>query len=592
MAVNSYKEDEQVHEITKKEMFKRLTKYLMNYKWTILAILFLILFRTIVRIINPLFMEMGIDDYIAKGNLKGLFVLGIVVAVINLVTVLSVKLRMFITAKVTNKVIMEIRQDLYDHIQTLDFKFFDSRPTGKILSRIIQDVNQLKNFFENCITTLLPQLGTVIAVFAIMMIKNWKLALCSLCSIPILMLGVYLIQIKGRPRWQDMRKKSSNYSAFVHEDLSGIKIVQQFNAEQETNEESDMLSEEHRKSFIRAILWGDAFMSNVHITEAIGTAALYFFGIKLFGVDSISLGTYIAFGTYLTMFWEPITELAHFYNQLVSQMASAERVFEVLDTEAEIKNKADATTLPEIVGNVNFDNVTFGYTDESNVLENVSFDIKPGETIALVGPTGAGKTTIVNLISRFYDIKGGSIKIDGKDIRDVTLHSLRSQMGIMTQDTYLFSGTIRENIRYGKLEATDEEVYAAAKAVHADEFITKLADGYDTVLTERGGGLSNGQKQLVAFARAMISNPKVLILDEATSSIDTKTEIVVQQGIDAMLEGRTSFVIAHRLSTIKNADRIFVVNNKGIMEEGDHNQLMDKKGEYYKLYMSQFENIA
>lgn len=592
MAVNSYKEDEQVHEITKKEMFKRLTKYLMNYKWTILAILFLILFRTIVRIINPLFMEMGIDDYIAKGNLKGLFVLGIVVAVINLVTVLSVKLRMFITAKVTNKVIMEIRQDLYDHIQTLDFKFFDSRPTGKILSRIIQDVNQLKNFFENCITTLLPQLGTVIAVFAIMMIKNWKLSLCSLCSIPILMFGVYLIQIKGRPRWQDMRKKSSNYSAFVHEDLSGIKIVQQFNAEQETNEESDMLSEEHRKSFIRAILWGDAFMSNVHITEAIGTAALYFFGIKLFGVDSISLGTYIAFGTYLTMFWEPITELAHFYNQLVSQMASAERVFEVLDTEAEIQNKADATTLPEIVGNVNFDNVTFGYTDESNVLENVSFDIKPGETIALVGPTGAGKTTIVNLISRFYDIKGGSIKIDGKDIRDVTLHSLRSQMGIMTQDTYLFSGTIRENIRYGKLEATDEEVYAAAKAVHADEFITKLADGYDTVLTERGGGLSNGQKQLVAFARAMISNPKVLILDEATSSIDTKTEIVVQQGIDAMLEGRTSFVIAHRLSTIKNADRIFVVNNKGIMEEGNHNQLMDKKGEYYKLYMSQFENIA
>jgi len=518
--------------------------------------------------------------------------LGIVVGILNLVTVLSVKLRMFITSKVTNKVILEIRQDLYNHIQTLDFKFFDSRPTGKILSRIIQDVNQLKNFFENCITTLIPQLGTVVAVFIIMMVKNWKLTLCSLCSIPLLMIGVYFIQIKGRPRWQAMRKKSSNYAAFVHEDLNGIKIVQQFNAEKETNDESDELSEEHRKSFLYAILFGDAFMTNVHVTEAIGTVALYFFGIKLFGVDSISIGTYIAFGTYLTMFWEPITELASFYNQLVSQMASAERVFEVLDTESEIKNKDNAYTLPTIVGNVKFNDVTFGYTEETNVLTKVSFDIKPGETIALVGPTGAGKTTIVNLISRFYDVKDGNITIDGNDIRDVTLHSLRSQMGIMTQDTYLFSGTIKENIRYGKLEASDEEIYAAAKAVHADEFISKLPKGYDTELTERGGGLSNGQKQLVAFARAMISDPKILVLDEATSSIDTKTEIVVQQGIDAMLEGRTSFVIAHRLSTIKNADRIFVVDNQGIMEEGNHDQLMAKKGAYYKLYMSQFENIA
>ena len=592
MAVNSYKEDEQVHEITKGEMFRRLTKYLRNYTGMIIVILLLIIFRTVVRIINPLFMEAGIDDYIAKGNIRGLFILGIIVAALNIITVLSVKLRMFFTAKVTNQVIMEIRQDLYNHIQTLDFKFFDSRPTGKILSRIIQDVNQLKAFFENCITTLIPQLGTVIAVFIIMIVKNPKLTFASLCSIPLLMVGVYFIQIKGRPRWQAMRKKSSNYSAFIHEDLSGIKIVQQFNAEKETNDESDILSEEHRKAFIHAITFGDMFMSNVHITSAIGTAALYFFGVKIFGVDTISIGTYIAFGTYLTMFWEPITELASFYNQLVSQLASAERVFEVLDTESEIKNKEDAVTLPAIKGEVKFDDVSFGYNNEVQVLKDVSFTIKPGETIALVGPTGAGKTTIVNLISRFYDVTGGKVLIDGKDVRDVTLHSLRSQMGIMTQDTYLFSGTIMENIRYGKLEASDEEVIAAAKAVHADEFISRLPDGYKTELTERGGGLSNGQKQLVAFARAMISDPKILVLDEATSSIDTKTEIVVQQGIDVMLKGRTSFVIAHRLSTIKNADRIFVIDDGGIVEQGNQEELMEKKGAYYNLYMSQFANIA
>lgn len=592
MAVNSYKDDEQTHEISKKVLFQRIMKYVMKYWKTIALILALIVFRTVVRIINPLFMEAGIDDYIAVGNFKGLLILGAIVTGINILTVLSVKLRIFITEKVTSKIVMEIRQDLYNHIQYLDFKFFDSRPTGKILSRIIQDVNSLKNFIENCITSLIPELGTLIAVLIIMFAKNAKLAAFSLLSVPVLMVGIYFAQIKGRKKWQIVRKKSSNSSAFVHEDLSGIKVVQQFNAEEETKEESDILFKDHRKSFIQAILYSDLFFANVNFTQALGTALMYFAGIMIVGIDNISVGTYIAFGTYLTMFWDPISTLASFYNQLVSNISAAERVFEVLDTEPEIKDKENAEELPEIKGEVTFDNVKFGYNETATVLQDVSFNIKPGETIALVGPTGAGKTTVVNLISRFYDVTGGAVRIDGYDVRDVKIESLRRQMGVMTQDTYLFSGTIRENIRYGNLDATDEEIEAAAKAVHAHEFISNLPKGYDTELTERGGGLSNGQKQMVAFARAMINKPKILILDEATSSIDTKTEILVQTGIEAMLEGRTSFVIAHRLSTIKNADRIFVINDKGIVEQGTPDELMALKGHYYDLYMAQFKDIA
>lgn len=592
MAINSYKEDEQTKEISKWVLFRRLFKYLTKYWKTITFILALIVFRTVVRIINPLFMEAGIDDYISVGDFKGLLILGLIITVINILTVISVKIRIFITEKVTSKVVMEIRQELYNHIQYLDFKFFDSRPTGKILSRIIQDVNSLKNFIQNCITTLIPELGTVIAVLIIMFIKNAKLAAFSLLSIPVLLIGIYFAQIKGRKKWQIVRKKSSNYSAFIHEDLSGIKVVQQFNAENETNEESDQLSKDHRKSFIHAILYSDVFFANVNFTQALGTALLYFAGIKIVGTDNISVGTYIAFGTYLTMFWDPISELASFYNQLISNVAAAERVFEVLDTKAEIKDKENAVELPEVKGEVTFDNVSFGYNETATVLKDLSFNIKPGETIALVGPTGAGKTTVVNLISRFYDVTGGAIKIDGNDVRDVKIESLRRQMGVMTQDTYLFSGTIKENIRYGRLDATDEEIIEAAKAVHAHEFISSLPKGYDTELTERGGGLSNGQKQMVAFARAMINKPKILILDEATSSIDTKTEILVQSGIEAMLKGRTSFVIAHRLSTIKNADRIFVINKQGIVEQGTPDELMALKGEYYNLYMAQFKEIA
>ena len=398
--------------------------------------------------------------------------------------------------------------------------------------------------------------------------------------------GTVLIELKAHPRWQTFRKKSSNLNAFIHEDMSGMRVIQSFTAEEETGRTFDGLVTEHRNSFKSAVRISDAFGSVIDFTWGLGCICLYFTGIVILGVDKVSLGTFLAFGTYINMFWQPINNLSSFYNQIVTNIAGAERIFEVLDTEPEITDAEGVHEIGEICGTVDFEHVSFSYDGEHKVLDDVSFHIKPGETIALVGATGAGKTTIVNLISRFYDVQDGIVRIDGQDVKTVSIESLRKQMGIMTQDQFLFSGTIKENIRYGKLDATDEEIEAAAKAVNAHEFITRLPKGYDTELSERGGGLSIGQRQLLAFARTMVSMPKILILDEATSSIDTQTEVLVQQGIEHLLSGRTSFVIAHRLSTIKKADRIFVIDDGRIIEEGSASELIAKKGAYYHLYMA------
>lgn len=588
MSINATKDDEQTLEVSKMQTLLRLFRYLLAYKKEIIGVLFIMAYCVAVSLINPLIVETAIDRYIGQDDYPGLLKLILFAALINTVMILLIKLRMYVMAKVCNQILVTIRQELYSHIQTLDFHFFDSRPTGKILARIIGDINSLKDVLGNCVTTLIPDFITICAVVAIMFVKNAHLALASLCSLPLMIIGMTLIQVYSHKRWQIYRKKSSNLNAFVHEDMAGMRIIKSFTAEEETQKTFDGLVSDHRKSFMDAVRLNDAFGPVIDICWGIGCAALYYVGIVVIGTDKISIGTLMAFGTYISMFWRPIMNLSNFYNQIVTNIAGAERIFEILDTPPAISSEEDAVTLPPIRGKVTFENVTFSYDDNTPVLKDVSFRIKPGETIALVGPTGAGKTTIVNLISRFYDPQAGRVLIDGSDIKKVTLESLRSQMGIMTQDNFLFSGTIKENIRYGKPDATDEEILAASKAVNAHEFISKLEKGYDTELSERGGGLSIGQKQLLAFARTMVSMPKILILDEATSSIDTHTELLVQSGIEHLLKGRTSFVIAHRLSTIEKADRIFVVDDGRIIEEGTSKQLLDKKGAYYELYMAQF----
>lgn len=591
MAVNATRDDELTQHVSKKNTLIRLFRYLLKYKSQIVIVLFIMMITVGITLINPLIIERSIDVYIANKDLKGLILLGTIAIAINILLVLLIKLRMYLMAKVSNHVLLDIRQELYTHIQNLSFSFFDSRPTGKILARIIGDVNSLKDVLSNSVTTLVPDFITISAVVGIMIIKNWQLALASLVSLPLLILGMWFIQTYSHGRWQLHRKKSSNLNAFIHEHLSGMRIIQSFTAENETSESFDDLLKEHRDSFVSAVLINDAFGSIIDLCWSIGTIAMYFIGITVIGIDKSSIGTLTAFSVFISMFWRPIMNLSSFYNQLITNVAGAERIFEILDTKPEIEDADKVVELPELRGDVTFDHVSFAYDNETKVLNDVGFHINAGETIALVGPTGAGKTTIVNLISRFYDIQDGKIYIDGYDVKDASISSLRRQMGVMTQDNFLFSGTINDNIRYGKLDATDEEIIAAAKSVDAHDFIMKLEKGYDTEIQERGNSLSIGQRQLLAFARTMVSMPKILILDEATSSIDTHTELMVQKGIEVLLKGRTSFVIAHRLSTISKADRIFVIDDGKIMEEGTNKELLDKKGLYYNLYMAQFKNL-
>ena len=595
MAVNSYREDEHMENSDKKKIIIRLFSYLKNYKKSVIGVLLCMAVTVAIQLVNPLLIEEAIDHHIAVGDYRGLMEIGIFAVALNILFLIMVKVRMYVMSKISNDVLMVIRQELYEHIQTLSFSFFDSRPTGKILARIIGDVNSLKEVLTNAVTTLIPDFVTVVGVVVIMAVKDLPLTLAALCTIPVMIAAVFFIQTTAHKRWQVFRKKSSNLNAFVHEDIAGMSVVQSFSAEDETGKSFRELAGEHRASFISACARADMFGPAVDFCWGIGTMMLYLVGVKYMGAPRVSVGLLVAFGTYINMFWNPIMNLSNFYNQVITNLSAAERIFDILDTDPDICDRKDVLELPDIKGTVEFKNVSFTYDRgtpaETKVLSDVNFTIRPGETIALVGPTGAGKTTIVNLISRFYDIEEGTILIDGYDLTKVSIESLCRQMGVMTQDNFIFHGTIRENILYGKMDATEEEMIAAAKAVNAHDFIMKMENGYDTILKERGAGLSIGQRQLIAFARTMISDPKILILDEATSSIDTHTELLVQQGIEALLARRTSFVIAHRLSTIQKADRIFVINNGGIEEQGTPQQLLEQKGKYYDLYMAQFAAI-
>lgn len=595
MAVNSYKTDEQLESIGKKETLKRLFAYLFQYKLQVAGVLVCMVITVVISLINPLIIEEAIDVYIAGKDMQGLARLAVLTLIINVIFIVMVKVRMYVMARISNQILLEIRQELYEHIQTLSFSFFDSRPTGKILARVIGDVNSLKNVLVNAVTTLIPDFITICGVVVIMVVKDWRLALASLSSIPMMAVAIWFIQKFSHACWQVFRKKGSNLNAYVHEGIAGMNVVQSFHAERETQDIFAGLVKEHEQSFIDAVRIADMFGGAIDFCWGIGAMILYWVGIQMIGGDYVSIGMLVAFGTYINMFWNPVMNLSNFYNQVITNLTAAERIFEILDTKPDIFDGSDVQELPDIEGTVEFEQVSFTYDEgtpaETKVLENVSFQIQPGETIALVGPTGAGKTTIVNLISRFYDIQKGRILVDGHDIQKVSMESLRRQMGVMTQENFIFQGTVRENILYGNMEATEEEIIAASKAVNAHEFIMKMEKGYDTVLKERGAGLSIGQRQLIAFARTMVSMPKILILDEATSSIDTHTEILVQKGIEALLKGRTSFVIAHRLSTIQRADRIFVIDKGGILEQGSPAELMEKKGHYYNLYMAQFKNV-
>lgn len=585
MTVNK---DDKITQKSNIEIIMRLFAYLKPYKLEIAETLFLMSIVIAVELLNPYFMKRGIDEYIVQKDIKGLFLLGGIMIIANILALVCSRKRIRIMAKVSNKIILTIRQELYVHIQSLSFSFFDSRPTGKILARIIGDVNSLNDLFSNSVTNLIPDMIKIIIVVMIMLSMNFQLVLLSLTTLPFLLLSMFCIQIVSRKRWQTYRKKNSLMNAYIHEDFSGIKVIHSFAAEEYTSKRFYTHLNDLKTAFVHAVKMNDLFWPITEFSWGLGSIIVFWFGVSMLNSGDITVGLLVAFTGYISIFWRPIVNISDFYNLLVINMAGAERIFNIMDIKADIKDMENARVLPEIKGDVVFENVSFSYDDDNIVLNDVSFQVKAGETIALVGPTGAGKTTIVNLVSRFYEAQKGRVLIDGYDVKEVTLESLRGQMGIMTQDTFMFSGTIKDNIRYGKLDASDEEIINAAKAVSAHDFIMKLEKGYDTDINERGSRLSVGQRQLIAFARALLANPRILILDEATASIDTQTERLIQKGIERLLAGRTSFVIAHRLSTIQNADRIMVIDEGKIKEMGTHRELLEKKGLYYDLFKAQF----
>lgn len=587
MARNRYDVDEVLETPFDFAHLKRSFVYIKKYKGKMITALVLSVFAAISGLLGPLITQYALDNTIPQKNMGQLVLLTLAFVGTIAVSITFSTIRSRIMTVVGQDIIFDIRTDLFKHLQELPFEYYDNRPHGKILIRVVNYVNSVSDMLSNGIINVILECLNMLFIMIFMFFVNVKMSLVVLSGLPIFAVIMMMIKKRQRKAWQDVSNKSSNLNAYLQENITGARVTQIFTREEENAQIFDRLSEKYRKSWINAVKYSHLVWPATDNVSTLVRAAIFVVGLLVLTPAAVSLGTIVAMTSYASSFWQPIMNLSNIFNNFINNIAYLERIFETLDEPATIADKPNAQEIGDITGEVKFDDVTFSYEQGKTVLEHISFDVKPGESVALVGPTGAGKSTVVSLLSRFYDLDSGKITIDGKDISQATLHSLRSQMGIMLQDSFIFSGTIYDNIRYGRLDATEEEIREAAKIVCADEFISEMKDGYMTEVNERGSKLSGGQKQLISFARTLLSDPKILVLDEATSSIDARTEKLLQQGLQRLLVGRTSFIIAHRLSTIKNCDKIMYIDNKGIAECGTHDQLIAKKGEYYKLYTAQ-----
>jgi len=584
---NKFDIDEELEEQFNIQHLKRVLHYVKPYIGRILVVLGVIFIANIAALLNPLLIQIALDEAIPNGNTTLLYQLAVIFLVTIVMTGLSMRFRILAITKLGQNILEDMRLDLFTHLQKLPFTYYDSRPHGKILIRVVNYINTLSDLLSNGLINLISDLMSLIVALAFMIYLDASFTLYSFAFMPFLLIIVFKIKNAQRKAYQNLSNKQSNLNAYIHESISGIKVSQAFAREDMNHEIFEEVSDEYQSSWLKAVKIQFLLWPSVQNISVLSTCLIYFIGVRNTG--GVSLGVLVAFVGYLSNFWNPIINLGNFYNSLITASAYLERIFEVLDEKPVIQDQPNAYPLPHIEGNISFKSVNFSYDSDKKILNQVSFDVKQGETIALVGPTGAGKSTIINLINRFYNIDSGQILIDTHNINEVTLKSLRSQVGVMLQDTFIFSGTIMDNIRYGRLDATDEEVIAAAKAVQAHDFIHQLKEGYQTEVTERGSNFSAGQRQLISFARTLLADPKILILDEATSSIDTQTEQKLQIALNRLLEGRTSFIIAHRLSTIRDASRIFYIDQGQIVEMGTHAELIKKEnGRYYQLYHSQF----
>lgn len=592
MAKNLYYEDEVIKDKFSLFMLKRMISYAAKYKKTYFKVIVLLVATSMLSLVPAALNKIIIDNVLPKDGIVPENVKSLSIILLSIWITLSIGFEISnyfsntISSMLGNSVVCNLRKDLFEKLMTLNFDYYDSRPTGKILVRITNYTDEIADFFINDLTRIINNVFMMLFSIICICFIEIRLALVVILVSGLLGVVIWFLAKALRNRVTNDRNKYSNRSAFLAEDITGLEVIKAFNREELNEEIYEELNDKYFNAFIRTTHIREVFnpltgsMVNIISTIVLYVVALF---IILKTNNSLSLGSLVIVSTYMSTFSGCITTICQRLQYIANTTSNIERVFDILDTETTIKDKEGAGVLADVKGNVSFENVTFGYNEEKRVLTNVSFNITPGEMIAFVGPTGAGKTTIISLLDRFYDVNSGSIKIDGTDIRDVTLDSLRKNIGVMMQDTFLFTGTVMDNIRFAKPEATDEECIEAAKKVFAHDFIMSMKDGYNTVISSMGTELSGGEKQMLSFARLILKNPKIIILDEATSNIDTETESQIQDMLKVVLKGRTSFVIAHRLSTIKNADRIMYIDKEKIQEEGNHEELIAKKGRYYEL---------
>ena len=582
MARNKFDADEEIEQKVNPRIVLRLMRWMKPFsKWMVLSCV-LMLLSSVISLTSRYLIRMAIDKAIPNENIKMLVIISIALTLSVVIVRFLLAAKLKIMTRVSQKIIVNIRNDVFTKLQSLPFSYFDNRPHGKILIRVVNYVNSLSDLLSNGIIQLISDLFTLVVIVGFMVAIDPKLTLVSLAVVPILFIVLIAMKKKQHEAWKQESYKRSNLTAYLSESLNGMKITQSFAREEVNQGIFNGLCKTCKKVWIHAVNINNIIWPIVDNLSTLGVALVYLIGISWLG-KTITIGTLVAFAGYIWRFWFPIQNLGNFYNSMVTTGAYVERILELLDEPEDITDRPGAKELPPIRGHVTFDHVNFSYEPGNRILKDINFVITPGMRLAIVGPTGAGKTTIVNLLSRFYNPDDGKILIDGIDIQELQIKSIRKQVGVMMQDSFLFSGSIMENIRYGRLDATDEECINAAKTVQAHDFITAFPDGYNTVLSANGGGLSQGQKQLISFARVLLSDPRILILDEATSSVDTHTEKALQKGLNELLKGRTSFIIAHRLSTIRNADKIFYVDHGEIVEEGNHKELMEKNGYYAEM---------
>ncbi len=593
MARNKYDVDEVLEDKFDLNQLKRLLAYLIPYRKRFVSVGFMMLSASAFTMLIPQFFQKVMDVCIPNKDMKGIAFYSFLTLLAAFYSAFSLRYKIKYTNQIGQQIIHDMRYDIFEHLQELPFSYYDDRPHGKIQVRVVNYVNSISDLLSNGILNTITDLCNLVFIIVFMLILNVRLTLVCLCGLPILAIVIVVIKKKQRTAWQVQSNKQSNLNAYIAESINGIRVTQSFVREDVNSGIFNNLSGSYRKSWMRAVMFNFTMGPSIDIISIITTAAIYVLGVSwmINGETGITVGVLVAFTAYIGRFWAPINTLAGFYNSLLTAISYLERIFETIDEPVVVKDREDAVEMPPIHGDVAFDHITFSYEPGVPILKDVSFHANQGQSFAVVGPTGAGKTTLVNLLSRFYNVDSGRILIDGVDIAGVTIRSLRKQMGVMMQDSFIFSGTIMDNIRYGNFSATDEEVIRAAKTVCAHDFIMEMENGYQTQVNERGSRLSAGQRQLISFARALLADPKILILDEATSSIDTETEIILQKGLNELLKGRTSFIIAHRLSTIKNSSCIMYVDKGTILEKGTHDELMAQKGEYYKLYMSQYASL-